>query len=153
MLIDIYLIVLISFCIICFIVMLILGNRKIYTFETINFNEEIPDMSNGQPIVYELIYISNDQSTGIWQFSKNQDIKNDIGIAIKHFKDKKINYLIIKNNLFKIETIVKDTSTTCELLLSNLCQTNLSFTNNQCQSSTSITNSAFHVLHVLGYNF
>ena len=155
MLIDIYLVVLILFCIICFIILFILGKRKINTYETIKYNDDVPDMSNGKPVVYELIYISNDPSTGLWQFSKNQDIKNDIDIAIKHFRNNKIKYFLINNNLYKIDKVVSNSLNSFEIKLSNPCQNNSSFlkTCSNVSLSTSLTNATFHVLHVLGYNF
>lgn len=154
MLVTIYLYSIIIICFVFCIILYIMTKQKLYTYENIKLSAEIQDMSNGQPLIYELIYISNDQNTGIWQFSKTRSIKNDIDIAIKHFKDGKINFFIIKNNLYRIEKLVKESYNICEMILSNACVTDLSFVK-PCSNllSTSLTNTTFNAIHVLGYNF
>ena len=113
--------------------------KRLYTFNDVKYDGQGPL----KPFVYDLTYVSN--TNGTWSFLKNENTDN----FVFDIKKKKINYLLIKGNLYKIDG-VQTTKSNVLVKLVESCSTVNSFI--PCNvASSSIGNAVYSTLHVIGY--
>ena len=143
---DILLITLIVvgvFACISFIYLFFLNVKKLYTYDEVKYSIPPITSSLSRPVVYEVAYVS--KSGNDWKFTKAQGI-NDL---VYDFVQGRINYVIIKSNLYKIEKVNNGYLNSIIITLVPSCMTEGSFT--ECQIDSLVGNSAVTVLHVIGY--
>lgn len=140
-------VVFVLFCFVAFVYLIVLNMKKLYTYNEVSY--DIPEVNSllMSPVIYEVAYVSKQNND--WTFSKEGNF-TELNNMVNDFLNNRINYLIIKGNLYKILDVKNNILNRAIFSLDPSCTTTASFTT--CSIENMTANNAYTVLHVIGYH-